>query len=83
MYVLQTKLTLRLEKRLIERAKRIARREGKSVSGMVADYFRALSAEPEMPEEDLPPITRALKGSLKGAGVDEEDYRRYLEKKYL
>jgi len=27
----------------------------------------------------LPPIVRSLKGSLRGAEVDEEDYRRYLE----
>lgn len=50
---------------------------------MVADYFHALGTESETSEEDLPPITRSLKGSLKGTGVDEGDYRRYLEEKYL
>jgi len=28
-------------------------------------------------------ITRALAGSLSGSKLDERDYRRYLEKKYL
>lgn len=30
----------------------------------------------------LPPITRSLLGIARGANVDEEDYRRYLEEKY-
>jgi hypothetical protein len=80
---MQTKLTLRLEKRLIERAKRMAKKEGKSLSQMVADYFRALSRDSVLPEDELPPITRSLFGLLKGTEVDEEDYRRYLDEKYL
>ena len=39
---MQTKLTLRLEEQLIERAKAHAKKRGKSVSQMVADYFALL-----------------------------------------
>lgn len=76
-----TKLTLRLERELIERAKRIARRKGKSVSGMVADYFRTLES---IPTEDTEygPLTRSLKGILRGSEVDEEEHRRHLEEKH-
>ncbi len=36
---MQTKLTLRLDEALIQRAKAEARRTGKSVSQLVAEYF--------------------------------------------
>lgn len=77
----QTKLTLRLDSHLIERAKRIARRQGKSVSKMVADYFRTLDSG-ERPDGQLPPLTRSLHGILAGSSLREEDYRRHLEKKH-
>lgn len=77
----QTKLTLRLEADLIERAKNVARRRGKSVSRMVADYFRTLDSRENQPH-DLPPLTRSLHGLLEGSGVGEDDYRRHLEQKH-
>lgn len=87
--IMQTKLTLRLERDLIERAKRYARARGTSVSQIVANYFQALTAEEEDASEprdhwkqDLPPITRSLVGLAAGSNLDEEDYRRYLEEKH-
>jgi len=77
----QTKLTLRLDSRLIERAKKVARSRGKSVSRMVADYFRTLESA-DRSEADLPPLTRSLYGALEGSGVTEEQYRRHLEEKH-
>lgn len=76
----RNKLTLRLESSLIRRAKRIARRRGKSVSRMVADYFRVLSG-PEKQTADLPPVTRSLLGILR-KDVNETDHRRHLERKH-
>ena len=78
---MQTKLTLRLEEQLIERAKAHAKKRGKSVSQMVADYFALLDRDDQ--PETLPPITRSLRGALKGAVVNEDTYREYLEEKYL
>lgn len=77
----QTKLTLRLDTRLIERAKKVARRRGKSVSRMVADYFRTLETG-EKRAENLPPLTRSLYGILEGSELGEEAYREHLEKKH-
>ena len=79
---MQTKLTIRVDDRLIGRAKAHARRTGKSVSQLVADYFAVLDTPIEDELENLPPITRQLYGSLAGADVDEEDYRRHLLEKY-
>lgn len=80
---MQTKLTLRLDEELIERAKSFSRSHGKSVSRLVADYFAVLDG-PETPPENsgLPPLTASLKGALAGSEVGVADYRRYLENKY-
>lgn len=80
---MQTKLTLRLDDRLIDRAKSYAEQRGRSVSQLVADYFELLPGEGGEDEASLTPIVRSLLGVLRGAEVGEEDYHRYLEEKYL
>lgn len=82
---MQTKLTLRMDDRLIERAKEYARRSGKSVSQMVADYFAALEARSDPTEEwtsSLSPAVRSLLGVASGETVSEADYSDYLEDKH-
>jgi len=79
---MQTKLTLRLDERLVRRAKAYARRSGKSVSQMVAEYFLLLVGRDQETGEELPPTVRRLRGSLKGSDLDRDDYRRYIEEKY-
>ncbi len=81
---MQTKLTLRLDEKLVRRAKAYAKREGKSVSQIVADYFSLLKHAGEESQEVQPPspLTQSLRGILRGADVDEEDYRRHLDEKY-
>ncbi len=80
---MQTKLTLRLDEDLIKRAKKYARNHQKSLSKMVSEYFAHM--ESDLPEEgpDLPPLTKSLVGVMRGARVDEKDYLRHLEEKYL
>ena len=78
---MQTKLTLRLEEQLIERAKAHAKKRGKSVSQMVAEYFVLLDRDDQ--PETLAPLTRSLHGALGGAAVYEDTYRRHIEEKYL
>ncbi len=80
---MNTKLTLRLEENLIRAAKRHAGTLGKSVSQMVADYFYLLDTHSMDNKQPLTPIVASLRGSLKGSGVDEKTYKRYLEDKYL
>jgi hypothetical protein len=80
---MKTKLTLRLDDRLIRWAKAHARRSGKSVSQIVADYFVLLSPRYRDIEHDLTPIVKSLKGTLQGSDVDTDDHKRHLEEKYL
>ena len=80
---MKTKLTLRLDEALIKKAKAQAQKRGKSVSQLVADYFAVLDAVKEKPkEEKYGPITESLRGALRGASVDKDDYYRYLAEKH-
>ena len=79
---MQTKLTLRMDKNLIRKAKQYSKKAGKSVSQMVSDYFRLLTTREERDEAELTPRVRRLMGALKGSKLSEKDYKRYLEEKY-
>ena len=71
---MQTKLTIRLDSQVISRAKKIAKKRGTSVSRMVSDYFKgAAAAERKTDKRHLPPLTRALHGSLSGSRLSKED----------
>lgn len=78
-----TKLTLRMDDNLIESAKEYSAKTGKSVSRIVADLFEIIKNEKLNKEETLTPTVRSLKGILKGKQVDEKDYKKYLDEKYL
>ncbi|MDP1658240.1 MAG: DUF6364 family protein [Methylotenera sp.] len=79
---MQTKLTLRMDEKLVNQAKTVAKTQGKSVSQIVADYFVALSAnEPQKVSKHLP-VTRSLRGLMVNADVSREDYREHLAQKY-
>jgi len=80
---MQSKLTLRLEEELVRRAKRLAKKRGKSVSKIVADYFTLFEGQKKKPEEQFSPIVQSLKGALRGVTIDVQAYRQHLEEKYL
>ena len=80
---MKTKLTLRLDDAVIERAKAYAAARGTSVSGLVEDYFRLVAADargdgghrPAEPADDwragLPPLVRELLGSAVSPGTED------------
>lgn len=80
---MHTKLTLRIDEELIERAKSYARQSGKSVSQLVSNYLQLLPEPGRTRPRPLTPIVESLRGVLAGSGLDEQDYRRHLEEKYL
>jgi hypothetical protein len=81
-----TKLTLSVDEKVVERAKRYAAARRTSVSRLVQTYLDAVArlgrGKEERSEEDLPPVTRRLRGILKGVKYDRKDYLDYLERKY-
>ncbi len=80
---MNTKLTLRLDEDLIKSAKSYSAKTGKSVSKIVADYFALIDTKLSGRLRDISPLTRSLMGSLKKGKVSKEDYKKYLEEKYL
>jgi len=70
-------LNLTINESIKERAKRIAKSRGISVSQL----FEEVVIGEEDPEE-LPPMTASLSGILK-TKTDESDYKKHLEKKHL
>ena len=80
---MHTKLTLRLDDRLIAQAKDYARDTGKSLSQIVAEYFAAVTSR-RQPDYTQTPAVAGLRGVLKDAGVDGlSDYHAHLEDKHL
>ena len=75
------KLTLRMDKEVIDLAKAYGHAHGKSLSRIVADYFRTLNGEQNNP--DLSPKVRGLLGIAKGSKPGIHDYEEYLVRKYL
>lgn len=82
-----TKLTLTMDKAVIEAAKQHAREQDRSLSNLVESYLRSITNDIVSKEEDeeLSPIARSLKGSFKAP--KDFDYKKELakrlEKKYL
>ena len=79
---MNTKLTLRMDESIVRKAKIEAKRRGKSVSLMVAEFFESIGLE-QTSEKDLPPTTASLVGILKDKEISEEDYKKHLQEKYL
>lgn len=82
---MNTKLTLKLNKRVIERAKKYAQKNNKSLSVMVENYFKTISDKENKNDIEISPNVLELSGiikipdnlNLKGI------YGKHLEEKYL
>ena len=61
---MNTKLTLSLEKEVIEQAKIYAKETGRSLSEMVESYFRNLTSKRHSDYKDIDPKIRKLIGRI-------------------
>lgn len=77
---MNAKLTLRLDRDVIERAKAYSREVGKPVSRLVEEYFEIVTSR-RGAESSCTPRVQRLRGILAGSLLDEQDYRDYLETK--
>ncbi|OBX26393.1 hypothetical protein LX77_01327 [Gelidibacter algens] len=77
---MNTKLTLTIEKEVIEKAKRYAKQKNRSLSDIIENYLKILTIE-ERKQSDQPlnPIVKSLKGSFKTS--KKLDYKKELEKR--
>lgn len=81
---MQAKLTLSIEKSVIDKAKDFARRNHTSLSQMIEDYFARVTEKDKKDDDELSPIIKELSGVLKlPKDFDhKKDRLEYLEKKY-
>jgi hypothetical protein len=81
---METKLTLKLDKSIINQAKKYAIKRQKSLSRLVEDYFRGLGNDEISDETTINPIVRELSGIIDEKDIKgwESDYTSYLEQKY-
>ncbi len=70
------------EEELVRRAKVEARRRGKSVSQMTAEFIESLGRRNTHKTDALPPITASLLGVIKGRRLSVRDYKRHLRDKH-
>lgn len=77
---MKTKLTLTMEKKVIEKAKRYAKNKNRSLSDIVENYFKLLTLkERKQNGETLNPIVNFLKNSFDTS--KKTDYKKELEKR--
>ena len=81
---METKLTLKLDKRIINQAKAYAKRHHKSLSGLVENYFKNLTDLQQNEKAELSPPVRELSGvlKLKPDFVLNKDYLAHLEERH-
>ena len=70
-----TKLTLTMEDKVIDSAKKYARRKGKSLSDIVENYLKSISTQ-EAITDDLSPKVARLKGVIKLP--EDFDYKKEI-----
>ena len=81
---MKKRLTVTVDEEIIERAKAVSEKRGKTLSQSVEDYFyflrTQLRAERRAELEEMPPLTRAIIKVLEKH--DQKEYLRYLDEWY-
>jgi len=80
---METKLTIRLKKRVIERAKDYAQVHKISLSKLVENYLESVT-EQSAEEVEITPLVKSLSGVITLDDNDDlkNDYTNYLTEKY-
>jgi len=80
---MDSKLTLKVDKEIIQRAKKYARERNTSLSQMVEDYFDII-VKPAETDIELTPLVKKLSGVVKlpKSYDSRKEYSKYLVKKY-
>lgn len=74
-----TKLTLSMDEKVIDRAKRIARRRGKSLSKIVEEYFNSIPEKKYQEGSAVERIEKRIKPYLDKINLPEDkDYRELI-----
>ena len=77
---MNAKLTLTIEKDLIEKAKQYAKKENRSLSNLIESFLKQVTHKKVEEEYDIPPEIAALRGSVKVPKDFSFDYKKELRK---
>jgi hypothetical protein len=76
---METKLTVRVSRRILEKAKRYARDNNTTLTELISTYLQHIPDAASGLEDA--PIVRRLTGSI-SPDVKVEDYKKHLDEKY-
>lgn len=78
---METKLTLKLKRNVIEKGKAFAKKRRTSLSRLIENYLEKITEQPNEPE--ISPLVKSLSGVTKASTRDiKSDYSKYLKNKY-
>ena len=79
---MDTKLTLKLDKSIIDKAKEYAKEKNISLSKMIENYLQALTNK-RSKKIEISPLVESLIGVISPQEFDDKkDYTNYLSEKY-
>ncbi|MEO5910367.1 MAG: DUF6364 family protein [Pelobium sp.] len=78
---MNTKLTLNLNKEVIEEAKNYAKIHRVSLSKMIENYLNSVTRGTKK-KSKVSPLVESLTGIIPSSIDERKDYRDYLDKKY-
>lgn len=81
---MDTKLTLSMNKKIIEEAKKYARKRNTSLSNLIENYLISVTKKSTQGEGEVTPLVRSLSGVLKLSGTidQKKKYSDFLASKY-
>ena len=79
---MNTKLTLNVDKRIIEEAKSYAIKNRLSLSKLIENYLKSLTKTADKSKK-VSPLVESLTGVIQNESIEErKDYRDFLNEKY-
>jgi len=77
------KLTLSINEKTVEKAKRISRMRGKSISKMVEEYLNSITEKEDQKESAVDKIKKIMKDRITNKNLDWKKVKEeHLSKKY-
>ena len=82
---MNTKLTLTIEHNVIEKSKKYAKDNGRSLSDLIENYLKVITKEEAKSSTEITPLVESLKGSFKAPVTFgyKSELTKSLSDKYL
>ena len=78
---MNTKLTLNLDKKIINEAKTYAKSHSVSLSKLIENYLNSLTRSSKK-QSTVSPLVESLTGIIPNGYDEKNDYRSYIDQKY-